>query len=373
MYYKEEILVVIALALFKIVIIGKFNTANPMFEKLKSKKRECLYIAEIGLNHNGSLQTAKELVISAAKAGVDCVKFQTFMPENMNSIYTSTLLKSGKEDNPDKSQVEFFRNYVLNEGDYRELKKLSEDLGLVFFSSPFDRESVDLLERVGVSLYKVASSEVTNHGLLKRIGDTGKPVLLSTGMVTEDEIAEALSLLQSRGTKDILLLHCISLYPLNPETANVKRIQSLREMYGRDTGFSDHTRGTEAALLAASLGARVFEKHFTLSEDFDCPDRDVSFTGEKMSAYIESIESAVKMLGSGRISFAEDEAATARTARRSIFARREIPAGKVIEEDDLIVLRPGIGIPASMIESILGRKSSVRIEKDYMVREEHLV
>ncbi len=344
-----------------------------MLNKFKSKKRECLYIAEIGLNHNGSMQTAKELVISAAKTGVDCVKFQTFIPENMNSIYTSSLLKSGKEEKPDKSQVEFFRNYVLNEGEYRELKKLSDDLGLVFFSSPFDRESVDLLERLDVSLYKVASSEVTNHRLLKRIGDTGKPVILSTGMVTEHEIAEALALLKSRGTGDILLLHCISLYPLNPETANLKRIRTLREKFGRETGFSDHTRGTEAAVLAVSLGARVFEKHFTLSEDFDCPDRDVSFTGERMSAYMESVESAVKMLGSGGISFSEDEAVTARAARRSIFARREIPAGKVIEEDDLTVLRPGVGIPASMIDNILGRKSSVRIDKDYMVREEHLV
>lgn len=344
-----------------------------MFEKFKSKKRECLYIAEIGLNHNGRLQTAKELVISAAKAGVDCVKFQTFIPENMNSIYTSSLLKSGKEEKPDKSQVEFFRNYILHEGEYRELKKLSDDLGLVFFSSPFDRESVDLLERLDVPLYKVASSEVTNHRLLKRIGDTGKPVILSTGMVREDEIAEALTVLESRGTKDILLLHCISLYPLNPETANLMRIQSLREKYDRETGFSDHTRGTEAAVLAVSLGARVFEKHFTLSEDFDCPDRDVSFTGEKMSAYMESVESAVKMLGNGGISFKEDEAVTASSARRSIFARREIPAGKVIEEDDLIVLRPGTGLPASMIENILGRKSSVRIEKDYMVREDYLV
>ncbi len=346
---------------------------NPLFEKFKSEKRQCLYIAEIGLNHNGDISTAKELVKSAAKAGADCVKFQTFIPEKMNSIYTSSLLKSGREEEPDKSQVEFFRNYLLTESEYGELKKLSDDLGLVFFSSPFDRESVDLLEGLDVPLYKVASSEVTNHRLLKRIAETGKPVILSTGMAGKPDIAGALKIFGNRDCDDIALLHCVSLYPLDHSAANLKRIKSLRKTFGRETGFSDHTRGSEAALVAASLGARIFEKHFTLDDDFDCPDRDVSLNGEGLSAYIESVERAVRMLGGGEISFAGDEAVTARAARRSIFAGREIPEGKVIMDDDLVVLRPGIGIPASLMENIVGKKSCVDIKKDFMIREEYLV
>jgi N,N'-diacetyllegionaminate synthase len=346
--------------------------ANSLLEKFKSEKRQCLYIAEIGLNHNGDFSTAKELVKSAAKAGADCVKFQTFIPEKMNSVYTSSLLKSDKEEKPDKSQVEFFREYLLTENEYRELKKLSHDLGLVFFSSPFDRESVDLLEGLNVPLYKVASSEVTNHRLLKRIAETGKPVILSTGMAGECDIAGALKILKGKNT-DVVLLHCVSLYPLDLHAANLKRIQSLRETFNREAGFSDHTRGNEAAVIAASLGARIFEKHFSLGDSFECPDRDVSFDAERMSGYIESVERAVRIMGSGVIPFAGDEAVTARAARRSIFARKEIPEGKVIEDDDLVLLRPGMGIPASMIENIVGKKSCVTIKKDYMIREEYLV
>lgn len=346
---------------------------HTLLEKFKSKKRNCLYIAEIGLNHNGDFSTAKKLIKSAAKAGTDCVKFQTFIPENMNSIYTSSLLKSGREETPDKSQVEFFRNFLLTESEYGELKKLSGDLGMVFFSSPFDYESVDLLERLNVPLYKVASSEVTNHKLLVKIGETGKPVILSTGMTTGSDVAGALKILQDNGTKELALLHCVSLYPLDPDAANLKRIKSLRKTFHRETGFSDHTRGNEAAVIAASLGARIFEKHFTLNGNFRCPDSEVSLDAESMSDYIESVESAVRMLGSGDITFDDGEAVIARSARRSIFARKAIPEGKVITDDDLIALRPGIGIPASMVESIVGKKSSINIKKDYIIREEYLV
>jgi sialic acid synthase SpsE len=347
--------------------------ANPILENFKSDKRSCLYIAEIGLNHNGDFDTAKALINSAAEAGADCVKFQTFVPEKMNSVYTSSLLESGKEGEPDRSQMDFFRDFLLTESEYRELKKLSHERGLVFFSSPFDTESVDFLQGLDVPLYKVASSEVTNQRLLERIGETGKPVILSTGMATEPEIAGALKVLMSRGAPHVALLHCVSLYPLDLHAANLKRIESLRKIFGRETGFSDHTRGDEAAMAAASLGARIFEKHFTLGGDFQCPDREVSLDARRMSGYIESVERTVRMLGSGEISFTGDEAVTARSARRSVFAGREIPRGKVIEEDDLLVLRPGLGIPASMIENIVGKKSCVDIQKDYMIREEYLV
>ena len=335
---------------------------------LNRNRRQGMYIAEIGINHNGDFDMAMQMVKAAKEAGADAVKFQTFLPGSMNSLYTTALMNSGFEEFKDSSQFDFFSRFCFTENQYAELMKYSRDLGLVFFSSPFDGASVDLLEKLGVPLYKVASSEVTNHILLEKIARTGKPVLLSTGISSEYEISLAVKVLSRHGAGEVALMHCVSLYPVESQFVNLKRIISLKEKFGLDTGFSDHSRGVEAAVLAAAMGARIFEKHFVIGREYECPDRDVSLAPGEFAAMIRSLEESIRMLGDGEITYKRIESDVARSARRSLFARRFIPRGKTIEADDLVALRPGIGIPVYEMEDILGRVTRVDIDEGYMIK-----
>lgn len=321
------------------------------------------FIAEIGLNHNGSFAEAEEMIIKAAGCGAHAVKFQTFIPELMNSPFTKDLMESGKDEISDYGVIDFFRKFIFTEKEYRLLKKSADDKGLLFFSAPFDIPSVELLERIDISIYKIASSEVNNLPLLKKVGSSGKPVFLSTGMAHENEIDTAIKTLESAGSGEIILLHCVSLYPLEPHEANLGRICSLKERFSRRVGISDHSRGTDSALVASALGATVFEKHFKLSNTHDCPDKDVSVTPEEFASLIGKVKSAEEMTGSGSINPEGRELNTARGARRSLFAAEDISAGSVIEERHIALLRPGCGIPADKIYEIAGKKAVLDIKK----------
>jgi len=332
------------------------------------KIKEPFFIAEIGLNHNGDYAAAEEMIRKAAQCGADAVKFQTFVPELMNSPFTGDLLSGKENPKPDKSITDFFRKFVFSEEEYKKLKKLSIEAGLVFFSAPFDAPSVDMLEKIDIPIYKVASSEVTNIPLLKRIGLTKKPVLLSTGMACEEEINIAVSTLKSQGTGQIVILHCVSLYPIEAEEANLGRITALKKRFNTMVGLSDHSRGTDSAAIAAALGAGVFEKHFKLSHNHDCPDKDVSVTPEEFASMIKSVKSAVTMTGTGAIDSNGRESETAKGARRSLFAAEDIKAGSVITEKHLVPLRPGTGIPVSEFYSIAGKQAVVDIKKGSLIK-----
>jgi N,N'-diacetyllegionaminate synthase len=333
--------------------------------------KEIVFIAEIGMNHNGNIDTAKKMVSAASKAGADAVKFQTFIPEKMNSVFTDSLIKYGTEKKPNTKEVDFFKKFVLSKNEYNEIMLLSSKLNMEFFSSPFDEESVDLLEQLGVKFYKIASSEVTNHILLKRIAATKKPVIMSTGISTKDEISLAIDLLKKNGTPDIILLHCVSLYPLPLEFANLNRITSLKKIFGLEVGYSDHTRDSKTSEIAAALGARFFEKHFTYNKELDCPDRELSLTPEEFKSYINSVKLIKKILGSSQINFSDSEKEVARLARKSLFAKKIIPKGKTLTYDDVISKRPGIGIPVYRLNSIIGKKTNSEIEEDHLIRMEY--
>lgn len=335
------------------------------------KKKPLILIAEIGLNHNGDPVTALHMIEEAARAGADAVKIQTFVPERMYSIYATSLMNYHREKEPDRSQIEFFSRFVLSEDNHRLLKKAAEGLGVVFFSSAFDEESVELLERVEAPMYKIASSEVTNHILLERIAATKKPVIMSTGIATEEEIGMACELLRRRGTPDLALLHCVSLYPLPPEKANLSRIVSLRERFGTEVGFSDHTRDGRTAEIAAALGARIFEKHFTPSFDFDCPDSAVSMPPEEFRQMRKSIEEVTKLTGDGHISYDFSEKEVANSARRSLFSARQIRRGETLAAGDVVAKRPGVGLPVYRLGELLGRKCVREIPEDHLLKREY--
>lgn len=341
-----------------------------MFKNIFNTSRHAIYIAEIGLNHNGDALMARDMITAAAAAGADAVKFQTFVPELMNSPYTTSLIETGKEGKPDRTAIDFLSRFVLTEEEYIMLQKHAEEKGVVLFSSPFDKPSVELLERIDVPLYKIASSEVTNYGLIRLIAKTGKPVIMSTGIASEDEIAGAIDCFKKLSNAELVLLHCVSLYPVDPENLNLKKIDSLIKRFALPVGFSDHSRGGDSAPCAAVLGARVFEKHFTVDRNYDCPDKDVSLAPQEFSEMIDAVESAVMMLGEGKISYGVAEEGTARAARRSLFARRTVPAGKILEEDDLVALRPGTGISPGEAEKFIGKKVKTTIESGLMLRTE---
>lgn len=340
-----------------------------VFQDIFPEKKP-VFIAEIGLNHNGDFDTACRMITEAGKAGANAVKFQTFNPGNMNSVYTSSLIKSGKEEEPDNKELAFFKRFIFKKDEYKKLFLLAADLKVEFFSSPFDEESVDLLEEIGVRLYKIASSEVTNHILLDSIAETGKPVIMSTGICTADEISMAIDLLKKKGTSDIILMHCVSLYPTPPEALNLERINLLNNKFNLETGFSDHSTGTKSCEIAAAMGAKFFEKHFKLDKDSDCPDKDVSLTPDEFRELIDSISLVNVMKGSSNIDIASDKD-IARLARRSIFAKRNIPKGKALTEDDIVPKRPGIGIPVYKLKNLLGKVANREIKEDFLIREEY--
>ncbi|HEY1405987.1 MAG TPA: N-acetylneuraminate synthase family protein [Spirochaetota bacterium] len=324
-------------------------------------------IAEIGLNHNGDYHTAEKMILSAASSGADAVKFQTYNPDLMYSVYTKSLMENGTEGNADRSIIDFFRTFCFSFDELQRLKKVADDANVRFFSAPFDIESVDLLERLGVSLFKVASSEVTHTRLLEKIAKCGKPVIMSTGISSEEEISSAVDFLSD---VPLSLLHCVSLYPLEPSDAHLSRISALKKRFDLPVGFSDHNPGNDLALFASYAGASIIEKHFTLARDFPCPDGNVSITPEQMSFLRKSLDQALLVMGNSEISSGKSEEKVAKSARRSLFASRDISAGEIITSDDIIEKRPGVGVPASLWRSFIGKKTSCRISKDYLLRNE---
>lgn len=335
------------------------------------KDKRVVLIAEIGLNHNGDFALAEEMIASAAKAGADAVKFQTFLPEKMNSPYTSSLMKNGTEGEPDYGVIEFFKKFTFTGDQWIKLKGTADSCGVEFFSAPFDSESVDLLERLNVRLYKIASSEVTNTPLIRKIGATKKPVLLSTGMASEPDIDFSLKNLKKSGNSETILLHCVSLYPAGTDEVNLNRIISLRERFNVPVGLSDHTGDFLSSVIAASLGVRVIEKHFMLDKDHDCPDSAVSLTAESFREMRERVYEAVAMCGSGKIEYTGRERDTARAARRSLFAAKNIYAGEPVTEASVIALRPGTGISPDRIDEITGMVTLTDIKKGSLLKWEY--
>ncbi len=345
------------------------TTGKIMLNNLFGNKKN-IFIAEIGLNHNGDIAIAEKMIEKAAEAGADAVKFQTFIPELMNSPLTASLLKGDSLPVLDNGITDFFRKLTFSADKWIKLKKKAEDCEVVFFSTPFDIPSVELLEKLDVKLYKIASSEVTNPPLLKTIASTGKPVIISTGMSTPEEIKRAIELLEGNGSGELVILHCVSLYPADDSEANLRRIVSLKENFGKPVGISDHSRDYASVMIASAFGATVFEKHFKLSDDHDCPDKDVSLTPGQFSEMVAAAGRGALMAGSGRIEFTGRESDTARGAKRSLFAYRDIDAESILSEKDIICLRPGVGIPASDIYNYIGLKVKVKIKEGSLLKPE---
>jgi N,N'-diacetyllegionaminate synthase len=327
----------------------------------------CFIIAEAGVNHNGKLDMAKELVVAAAQAGADAVKFQSFKAENVVTRKAPKAKYQKQTTSSAESQYEMIKKLELSAGNFAELAHHAQKKGILFLSTPFDNENVDLLDSLGVPVFKIASGEITNSPLIRYIAKRGKPVILSTGMSTLGEINEALQVIQSEGIKDILLLHCVTAYPAKVEDVNLKAMETLRRAFKLPVGLSDHTLGITIPIAAVALGACVIEKHFTLDKSLPGPDHQASLEPEELKQMIKAVREVEKAMGDGNKMPTEEEKQIQKVARRSIVARVNIPKGTIITEAMLDIKRPGTGIEPKNIHMVIDRKARGFIEQDKVI------
>tara|TARA_A100001037_G_scaffold286535_1_gene295024 strand:- start:282 stop:1304 length:1023 start_codon:yes stop_codon:yes gene_type:complete len=305
-----------------------------------------IVIAEAGVNHNGDLARALEMVAAAAEAGADYVKFQAFLTEGLVSRDTRTA--SYQEANTgESSQDALLRDLELSPDDFATLAEACRTAKIGFMASVFDLEQVDALIALGMDRLKVASGEMTNTPALIRFAECGLPVILSTGMATLAEVDEAVAVLRRHGCSDITILHCTSLYPAPPESLNLTAIDTMRKHFDLPVGYSDHSLGDHVSIAAVALGATMIEKHFTLDRGLPGPDHRASLEPDELAALIVRLREVAASLGDGVKQPAPGEADTARLVRRSWHLRHALPAGSVLADKDIILKRPADGLPPS--------------------------
>jgi len=318
-----------------------------------------LVVAEIGINHNGDAALARKMIESAAENGADAVKLQTFIGEELVS-------KNETIDDPGRpgSRIplyEFFKRFELTRSEYADLFALARKRGLCLFSAPFDEASLDLLVDLECPAFKIASPDLTYYPFLRRVAQTGKPVVLSTGTGSMEEIERALAVIRKEGNDRIVLLHCVSSYPAEHADMHLTCLPALAERFRVPVGLSDHSRDNVSALVAAVLGACMIEKHFTLDRSLPGVDQPLSMEPGELRQLKRDLAAAVTTLGDGEKHMRPSEAGVKRSARRSLVARIDIEPGTTISPQMVAIKRPGTGIPPEDLEKVLGKKAREKI------------
>lgn len=329
-----------------------------------------LIIAEAGVNHNGSIELAKQLIDAAALAGVDYVKFQTFKTECLVSHQARQAEYQKKNiANPDDSQYNMLKKLELSPEQHRELIDYCGEKHVRFFSTAFDLDSIDFLGELRLGLWKIPSGEITNYPYLKKIAQKGEPVIFSTGMCSLKEIADAIAVLEKYGTarERITVLHCNTEYPTPMADVNLRAMQTIKETFGVKVGYSDHTVGIEVPIAAVALGAQVIEKHFTLSCSMEGPDHQASLEPQELKVMVEAIRNVEIALGNGDKNVSKSEAKNIVVARKSIVASAPIRKGECYTEDNITVKRPGNGISPMLWENVLGQCASRDFQIDDLI------
>ncbi len=312
-------------------------------------------IAEAGSNHDRDLGQARRLIEVAAEAGADAVKFQTFRSDGIVAETTTRAKYLDAVLPADKSMADLFRELELPREWHGELKAHAEACGLDFLSTPFDLEAVDLLAELDVKAFKVATYELWHLPLIRAIASHGKPVICSTGMANVADVQAAVDAVYSTGNQQLILLHCVVNYPPPFSDLNLRAIQTMRQAFHVPVGWSDHTPGWLAPVIATTLGAAVIEKHFTTDRGRPGPDHRFALTPDELTSMIRAIRDTESALGDGVKRMAESEADLFVTARRSLFAAREIESGTVMTDQDVAILRPGTGMEVRDLPNVLGR------------------
>ena len=328
-----------------------------MFKNLS----EPYVIAEISGNHNGSIERAKKIIESAKDNGADCVKLQTYSPDTMT-------IKSNNEDFRVTSGL--WNGYTLWDlYDWAqtpfewqsELFTHAKNIGITCISTPFDETAVDLLENIGCPFYKIASFELTDLPLIRYVAETKKPLILSTGMANEEEIYDALNIVNKYGSNDYIILHCVSGYPTPVEQINLDTINLLKRRFKCDVGLSDHTLGNTSAILSIAYGVKIIEKHFTLSRDDGGPDANFSMEPDELKLMVDSVNQVWESIGKPNYKLKKSEKQNLKF-RRSIYVINNIKKGDIFNNNNIKIIRPGYGIPPKYYNNIIGKKSLTNIK-----------
>lgn len=340
------------------------------------KTSSTFIIAEAGVNHNGSLDSAKQLIDVAASAGVDAIKFQTYKAENLVTTYAAKAKYQKENTKRDETQLEMLKRYELSYSSHRELFDYCKRKKILFMSTPFDKESVSMLDEMGMIVFKIPSGEITNKPLIQFIASKNKPIILSTGMSNIDEIKSVVNWIKEI-TSEVLpmdslfppltLLHCVSNYPARMEDVNLLALQTMKRAFKLPVGYSDHTLGIEVSVAAVTLGAEIIEKHFTLSKDMEGPDHKASLEPEELKAMVSSIRNIEKAMGNGKKNIRMSEKEISFMARKSIVAKKHIIKNDVFTEENITAKRPGTGISPAEWDHMLGQKAKRDFKTDELI------
>lgn len=325
-------------------------------------------IAEAGVNHNGDIETAKEMIYRAKEAGCDCVKFQTFFADDLVTKEAPQAQYQALNLGKRESQYDMLKCLELGEEAFRVLKDLCKNNGIEFMSTPFDPKSVDILERIGVERYKMSSGDITNKPLLEYVAAKNKPVIISTGMSTLQEVKDAVKWIEEVGNTGISILHCTSNYPAPYSEVNMNAMKTMMKSFSYPIGYSDHTKGYEIPIMAVAMGACIIEKHFTLDKSMPGPDHKASLDYSELKEMVSKIRHVEDAFGDGEKRPEKSEMSTREVARKSIVAACSMKAGEIIRKENLAVKRPGNGLAPSEIQNVIGKRLARDIERDEMVK-----
>jgi N,N'-diacetyllegionaminate synthase len=325
-------------------------------------------IAEAGVNHNGDFNLAKKMVDAAKEAGVDYIKFQTFIPEKLVVKNAEKAQYQKETTGNSESQLRMLKKLTLSNENFIELKEYCDQIRIGFISTPFDIESINFLNTFNMDFWKIPSGEITNLPYLEAIGATGRKVIMSTGMSDLDEIKAAIEILEEKGIKDIKLLHCNTQYPTPYEDVNLNAMKTIADATGKIVGYSDHTQGIEVPIAAVAMGAKVIEKHFTLDKSMEGPDHRASLEPIELKTMVTAIRNIENAIGMGKKEPTESEIGNRQIVRKSIVATRAIKCGEFYTADNLTTKRPGNGISPMKWYDVLGQRANKDYEEDELIK-----
>ncbi|WP_194190931.1 N-acetylneuraminate synthase [Clostridium chrysemydis] len=330
--------------------------------------KQTFIIAEAGVNHNGDLKIAKKMIDAASETGVDAIKFQTFKTENLVCKDAKKAQYQKNNTNNKENQFEMLKRLEFSYEDFKELKEYCKLKNIMFLSSPFDLESIDMLKKLDIEIFKVPSGEIENVAYLREIAKCNKKIILSSGMCNLSDIEFALDILEKEGAKDISILHCNTEYPTPMEDVNLKAMETIKKAFSYDVGYSDHTKGIEIPIAAVALGAKIIEKHFTLDKSMDGPDHAASLTPKELKSMVSAIRNIEKALGNGRKTPSKSEAKNKEIARKSVVSKRPIKKGEVFTLENITTKRPGTGISPKRFDEIIGKVAIKDFNEDEMIK-----
>lgn len=331
-----------------------------------------LLVAEIGINHNGDIALAEQIIHAAAEAGADAVKFQNYRTEDFLSDHTLTYSYTSRGREITEAQFDMFKRCELSFADLVRLRTCCDSVGVQFFSSPTSEEGINALRSIGTAWLKNGSDYLGHLPLIRHMAQTGIPTILSTGMATEEEVAKAVAAFRNAGGQDLVLLACTSAYPAPMDSINLRRVNTLAQKFGCPAGFSDHTAGWEAAVAAVCLGACMVEKHFTIDRQLPGPDQSFSSNPAEFSELVRRVRIAEQMLGNGEIEPTRAEQRSREQFRLSCVSTRDLPAGTVLANSDIAFRRPAIGLPPSEVDRLVGRVLRRHVSRGEPLKDSHI-